>query len=114
MTEEITFKDYDLERVQLPHSDALVVTMRVGNFDVKRILIDPGSSAKIMYDSLFKGLGLGQEDLDQKVDPLYGFTGKSIMPMGRVTVKVHAGIVSSPTEFWVPKNVSVLRYEQYF
>ena len=107
MTEEITFKDYDLERVQLPHSDALVVTMRVGNFDVKRILIDPGSSAKIMYDSLFKGLG-------QKVDPLYGFTGKSIMPMGRVTVKVHAGIVSSPTEFWVPKNVSVLKYEQYF
>ena len=114
MTEEITFKDYDLERVQLPHSDALVVTMRVGNFDVKRILIDPGSSAKIMYDSLFKGLGLGQEDLDQKVDPLYGFTRKSVMPIGHVTVKVHAGIVSSPTEFWVPKNVSVLRYEQYF
>uniref|UniRef100_A0A2N9G9N1 Retrotransposon gag domain-containing protein n=1 Tax=Fagus sylvatica TaxID=28930 RepID=A0A2N9G9N1_FAGSY len=32
MTEEITFKDYDLERMQLPHSDALVVTMRVGKF----------------------------------------------------------------------------------
>jgi hypothetical protein len=89
-TEEITFTDHDLEGVQLPHSDALVVTMRVGNFDVKRILIDPGSLAEIMYDSLFKGLGLGHQDLDRKVDPLYGFTGESVMPIGRVTVKVHA------------------------
>ena len=69
-TEEIVFTDHDLEGVQLPHSDALVVTMRVVNFDVKRILIDPGSSAEIMYDSLFKGLGFKHEDLDRKVDPL--------------------------------------------
>lgn len=76
--------------MQLPHSDALVVTMRVGKFDVKRILIDPGSLAEIMYDSHFKGLSLRHQDLDRKVDPLYGFTGESVMPIGRVTVKVHA------------------------
>uniref|UniRef100_A0A2N9IFY5 Uncharacterized protein n=1 Tax=Fagus sylvatica TaxID=28930 RepID=A0A2N9IFY5_FAGSY len=84
--EVITFTNHDLKGVQLPHFDALVVTMRIGNFDVKRILIDPGSSAEIMYDS-FKGLGLGHEDLDRKVDPLYGFTGELVMPIGRVTVK---------------------------
>ena len=75
--------------------------MRIGNFDVKRILIDPGSSAEIMYDSFFKGLGLGHEYLDRKVDPMYGFTGKLVMPIGHVTVKVHAGTISFPTEFWV-------------
>jgi hypothetical protein len=80
--------------------------MRIGNFDVKRILIDPGTPADIMYDSFFKGLGLGHEDLDKKVDPLYGFTGESMMPIGRVTVKVHAGTVSSPTEFWVLSSYS--------
>uniref|UniRef100_A0A2N9G037 Integrase catalytic domain-containing protein n=1 Tax=Fagus sylvatica TaxID=28930 RepID=A0A2N9G037_FAGSY len=105
-TEEIIFIDRDLERVQLPHSDALVVTMQIGNFDIKRILINPGSSAEIMYDSLFKGLGLGHEDLDRKVDPLYEFSGESIMPIGRVTVKVHAGTISSPTEFWVLNSYS--------
>ena len=105
-TEEITFTDHDLEGVQLPHFDSLVVTMRVGNFDVKKILIDPGSSAKIMYDSLFKGLGLRQEDLDKKVDPLYGFSRESVIPVGRVIVKVHAGTVSSPTEFWVLNSYS--------
>uniref|UniRef100_A0A2N9G704 Uncharacterized protein n=1 Tax=Fagus sylvatica TaxID=28930 RepID=A0A2N9G704_FAGSY len=99
MTEEIIFTDRDLEGVQLPHSDALVVTMQIGDFEVKRILIDPGSSAEIMYDSLFKGLGLEHKDLDRKVDPLYGFSGESVMPVGRVTVKVHAGTVSSPNGF---------------
>lgn len=105
-TKEIIFTDHDLEGVQLPHSDALVVTMRVGNFDVKRILIDPGSSAEIMYDSLFKGLGLKHEDLGRKVDPLYGFFGESIMPMGRASVKVQAELVSSPTEFCVLNSYS--------
>jgi hypothetical protein len=105
-TEEIIFTDHDLEGVQLPHFDALVVTMRIDNFNVKRILIDPGSSVEIMYDSVFKGLGLKQKDLDRKVDPLYGFSGESVMPMGRVTVKVQAGSVSSPTEFWVLNSYS--------
>jgi hypothetical protein len=106
MTEEIIFTDRDLEGVQLPHSDALVVTMQIGDFEVKRILIDPGSSAEIMYDSLFKGLGLEHKDLDRKVDPLYGFSGESVMPVGRVTVKVQAGTISSSTEFWVLNSYS--------
>ena len=105
-TEEIIFTDHDLEGVQLPHFDALVVTMQIGDFDVKRILIDSGSSAEIMYDSLFKGLGLEHKDLNRKVDPLYGFSGESVMPVGRVTVKVHARTISSPMEFWVLNSYS--------
>ena len=106
MTEEIIFTNRDLEGVQLPHSDALVVTMQIGDFEVKRILIDPGSSAEIIYDSLFKGLGLEHKDLDRKVDPLYGFSGELVVPVGRVTVKVQAETVSSPTEFWVLNSYS--------
>lgn len=36
----ISFSDSDLRDVQLPHSDPLVITLRIGNFDVKRVLID--------------------------------------------------------------------------
>uniref|UniRef100_A0A2N9EZE4 Uncharacterized protein n=1 Tax=Fagus sylvatica TaxID=28930 RepID=A0A2N9EZE4_FAGSY len=61
MTKEIIFTDRDLEGVQLPHSDALVVTMQIG---------------------------------------------ESVMPVGRVTVKVHAWTISSPTEFWVLNSYS--------
>uniref|UniRef100_A0A2N9H088 Uncharacterized protein n=1 Tax=Fagus sylvatica TaxID=28930 RepID=A0A2N9H088_FAGSY len=49
---------------------------------------------------------VSEGDLDRKVDPLYGFSGESVMPVGRVTVKVHAGTVSSPTDFWVLNSYS--------
>ena len=45
----ISFSDSDLKDVQLPHNDPLVITLRIGNYDVQRVLIDPGSFAKVMY-----------------------------------------------------------------
>jgi hypothetical protein len=101
--EEIVFNNQDLRGVQLPHSDALVITLRIGEFDVKRILIDPGSSVEIMYESLFKGLGLGKKDLSRTEGPLSGFSGETVIPSGKVTINVRAGTVSSPTEFFRSK-----------
>ena len=100
-TEQIVFTNQDLEGVQLPHSDALMVTLRIGEFDVKRILIDPGSSVEIMYESLFKGLGLERKDLNLAEGPLSGFSGETVVPSGKVTINVRAGTISTPTEFFV-------------
>ena len=50
----ISIPSRDLERIQTAHNDALVVTLRVKEFDTKRILIDQGSSVKIMYYAAFK------------------------------------------------------------
>ncbi|XP_028074061.1 uncharacterized protein LOC114276472 [Camellia sinensis] len=36
----LTFSSRDLERIQMPHNDALVVTLHVKDFDIKRIFID--------------------------------------------------------------------------
>ena len=99
--EEIVFTNQDFEGVQLPHSDALVVTLRIGEFDVKRILIDLGSLVEIMYESLFRGLGLGKKDLSHIEGPLSGFSRETVAPSGKVTINVRAGTVSSPTEFFV-------------
>uniref|UniRef100_A0A2N9F8W7 Integrase catalytic domain-containing protein n=1 Tax=Fagus sylvatica TaxID=28930 RepID=A0A2N9F8W7_FAGSY len=99
--EEIVFNNQDFEGVQLPYSDALVITLRIGEFDVKRILIDLGSSVEIMYESLFRGLGLGKKDLSRTEGPLSGFSGETVVPSGKVTINVRAGTVSSPTEFFV-------------
>uniref|UniRef100_A0A2N9I521 Uncharacterized protein n=1 Tax=Fagus sylvatica TaxID=28930 RepID=A0A2N9I521_FAGSY len=99
--EEIIFNNQDFEGVQLPHSDALVITLRIGEYDVKRILIDPSSSVEIMYESLSKGLGLGKKDLSRTEGPLNCFSGETVIPSGKVTINVRAGTVSSPTEFFV-------------
>ncbi|GFY88857.1 hypothetical protein Acr_06g0007970 [Actinidia rufa] len=45
----VTFSRADLERVQHPHSDPLVVQLKMGGYDVKRILVDIGSSVEAIY-----------------------------------------------------------------
>ncbi|KAK3018327.1 hypothetical protein RJ639_002982 [Escallonia herrerae] len=45
----ITFSDEDSQDIKTPHDDPLVITVRAGNFDVKRVLIDNGSSAESYF-----------------------------------------------------------------
>uniref|UniRef100_A0A2N9HQJ4 Uncharacterized protein n=1 Tax=Fagus sylvatica TaxID=28930 RepID=A0A2N9HQJ4_FAGSY len=97
----IFFSDEDLRDVQTPHDDPLVVKLRIGDSDVKRVLIDQGSCFEIMYPDLFHGLGLKQTDLQPYDVPLIGFSGESIRPMGQITMTVHTGPISLDTEFLV-------------
>ena len=55
----LSFFDEDKVGTSQPHDDALVVTLRIGGYDVKSVLVDQGSGAEIMYADLYKGLGLG-------------------------------------------------------
>uniref|UniRef100_A0A2N9JBU4 Reverse transcriptase domain-containing protein n=1 Tax=Fagus sylvatica TaxID=28930 RepID=A0A2N9JBU4_FAGSY len=97
----IFFSDEDLRDVQTPHDDPLVVKLRIGDSDVKRVLINQGSCSEIMYPDLFHGLGLKQTDLQPYDAPLIGFSGESIRPMGQITMTVHTGPISLDTEFLV-------------
>ena len=38
-----------------------MIILRIGGYDVKRVMVDQGSVAVIMYPDLFKGLNLGAE-----------------------------------------------------
>ena len=70
--EPIAFNDDDLVGTIQPHDDALVVTARINDFIVKRVLIDQRSGAEVMYPNLFKGLSLKNEDLSKYDTPLMG------------------------------------------
>ena len=59
----LSFSDEDKVRTIQSHDDALMVTLRIGGYDVKRVLVDQGSGAEIMYPDLYKGLNLKLEDL---------------------------------------------------
>ncbi|XP_065626768.1 uncharacterized protein LOC136066408 [Quercus suber] len=49
----ITFTDKDAERVHHPHDDAIVITLLIVDYKTRRVLIDNGSSADILYDPAF-------------------------------------------------------------
>ena len=49
---------------------------------MKRVMIDQGSAAEIMYPDLYKGLGLKAENLTTYSSPLVSFKGKMVVPKG--------------------------------
>ena len=58
--------------------------------DVKRVMVDQGSAAEIMYPNLFKGLGLKSENLTTYSSPLMSFEGKMVVPQGQIRLPVQA------------------------
>ncbi|XP_059664077.1 uncharacterized protein LOC132309829 [Cornus florida] len=87
---QIKFDRTDLLRVQIPHEDPLVVSLTVAKCLVRRVLIDLGSSANIMPRDTFNLLEIKQDRLKSTGNPLLGFDGKRVEPVGTVEVVVHA------------------------
>ena len=45
----ISFPPLNPTRVITPHYNALVLTLCINNFDVHRVLVDPGSAADLLH-----------------------------------------------------------------
>ncbi|XP_065003886.1 uncharacterized protein LOC135636193 [Musa acuminata AAA Group] len=86
---EISFGAEEGERSH--HDDALVISIQIANARVKRVMVDTGSSADVLYLDAFKRLGLPTEDLIPISSALTGFTGDSISPLGTTTLPVTIG-----------------------
>ena len=85
------FSDEDKRGTIQPHDDALVVTLRIGGFDVRKVLVDPGSAVEVMYPDLYKGLNLKPEDLTAYDSPLISFEGKTVVPKGQIRLPIQTG-----------------------
>ena len=77
-------------RLEAHHDDALVVKLRIGGYDVKKVLMDQGSGAEIIYPNLFKGLNLRPEDLTTYDSPLVCFDEKVVILRGQIRLPVQA------------------------
>ena len=83
------FSDEDKIGTIQPHDDALVITLRIWGYDVKRVMVDQDNTAEIMYPDLYKGLNLKAEDLMPYSSPLVSFEEKIIIPKGQVRLPVY-------------------------
>ena len=82
------FSDDDKIGTIQPRDDALVITLRIGGYDVKKVMVDQGNAVEIMYPDLYKGLNLKDEDLTPYSSPLVSFEGKIIIPKGQVRLPI--------------------------
>ena len=87
----IEFSKEDARRLHHPHDDALVVSIRVGEYNTHRVLVDNGSSADILYYPAFQQMMIDREQLVPMNTPLVGFGGTRIYPLGAVILSVTVG-----------------------
>src|SRR3954468_1209963 len=74
-SEPITFSNEDMWGVGYPHSDAIVLTVNLGGIEVRRVLVDNGSSCDILSLAAFTKMGIDSTNLKPCIGGLVSFTG---------------------------------------
>lgn len=87
----MSFSDEDKIETHQPQGYALVVTIQIEGYDVRRVLVDQDSGVEIMYPDLYIGLKLRLVNLDSYDSPLVGFDGKIVVPKGMIRLPVQVG-----------------------
>ena len=100
------FSDEDKVGTIQPHDDALVVTLRIGGYDVRRVLVDQGSAVEIMYPDLYNGLNLKPEDLTAYESPLVSFEGKTVIPKCQIRLPIQTDSEVVEVDFIVVDSYS--------
>ncbi|XP_023891195.1 uncharacterized protein LOC112003241 [Quercus suber] len=97
----LSFSDKDKIGAIQPYDDTLEITLRIGGYDEKRVMVDQGNGAKIMYPDLYKGLNLRPEDLTAYDSPLVSFDGKVVIPKCQIKLPAQAGSEVMEVDFIV-------------
>ena len=102
----IVFPLVDPTGILQPHRDALIISLGMRDFDVRWIIVDPGSSTDLLQASVIKQMGLELSDLENHGWILSGFNEASITSLGDVVLPVQAGLVTLNVQFSVVEYLS--------
>ncbi|XP_070026651.1 uncharacterized protein [Nicotiana sylvestris] len=98
--ESITFDDADADGMLTPHNDALVISLLVHDTNVKRVLIDPGSSVNIILLRVLNEMK-AEDKLVPKAHTLSRFDNSSVVTKGELKLTTFAEGVVKDTKFQV-------------
>ena len=89
--EDIVFTKADANWVPYPYEDVLVVTAKVANSFIHKILVDNGSPVNILYWDAYQKTRLTWANLSPTTSPLYRFSGDHVVPEGTIKLVVTLG-----------------------
>ncbi|KAJ9536183.1 hypothetical protein OSB04_un000643 [Centaurea solstitialis] len=95
----ITFDQGDTQGVHHKHHDALVIQLTIGNCSTKRILIDGGSSANVIFADTLKVMGIERSEIVRRSTTLIGFNGDPMNTLGEIILPVYAKGINKQTNF---------------
>ena len=100
------FTPVDPIRILQPHRDALILTLGIDDFDVRWILVDPGSLVDLLQVSVIKQMGFMPSSLENPGRILSGFNGASTTSLGDVVLPIQVGPVTLNMQFSVVEDLS--------
>ena len=74
-----------------PNDDPLVIRAVVANKTIHCVLVDNGSSADIIFASIFDKMAVGREKLEPVTTHLRGFSGEKVLPLGSIQLVLTLG-----------------------
>ncbi|KAJ9538189.1 hypothetical protein OSB04_030922 [Centaurea solstitialis] len=95
----ITFDKDDTQGVHHKHHDALLIQLTIGNCSTKRILIDGGSSANVIFADTLKVMGIERSEIVRRSTTLIGFNGDPMNTLGEIILPVFAKGINKQTKF---------------
>ncbi|XP_031282174.1 uncharacterized protein LOC116140726 [Pistacia vera] len=97
----IQFEDDEPITLAAPHHDALVVSLQIANILVKRVFVDGGSSANILFLEAVKAMGLEEANINRRPTLLVGFSLEQKYFVGEIILPIYAGGINKQTVFLV-------------
>ncbi|XP_072067043.1 uncharacterized protein [Arachis hypogaea] len=88
---EVTFTHADFNSNIQNLDDPVVVTIQLGDLLVKKVLLDPGSSADVLFYSTFQKMKLSDNMLQSTGGDLVGFSGERVPILGSVWLQTTLG-----------------------
>ncbi|XP_074306463.1 uncharacterized protein LOC141641709 [Silene latifolia] len=95
----ITFSDCDLAGVLNIHHDGLIITMQIGTANVRRILVDGGSSVNLIMLDVLKAMKIKEDQITRKSSVLVGFSGETKNTLGEIYLPTYVEGVASYERF---------------
>jgi hypothetical protein len=109
----ITFTAQHVNLTSFPHTDAMVITAHIDQWDMVKILIHNGSQAEIPFLSTFEKMGHNKKQLKELMKPLYDLSGKRIKPIGVITLHVSFGTPKNHRTEYITFNIVDMLYPSY-
>nr|XP_009630353.1 uncharacterized protein LOC104120318 [Nicotiana tomentosiformis] len=100
----VSFNDENVEGIMQPHNDVLVIFVLINKSRVKRVLIDPGSSANIIVSRVMERLGL-QDQIVPTARVLNGFNMACETTKGEIILPINTTGTVQETMLYVIKEI---------
>ena len=103
----ISFLLINPAQVITPHYDVLIITLCINNFDVRRVIVNLGSTAELLHLPTFGQMKLPLNHLSSAGRVLSRFNGATTLKVGDIALSIKAGPVTQQVLFSVVEDLSM-------